>query len=218
MSPVALKALTRIGAVAGVLLSAACTGIEREPQPQAGPQAMTPSAQAAVPNTRADTAQRAGATGKTAASGVVPSKASDPGPARAAAPPPKAPAKSAATPPAAVPAAKSELPAAAQAKPQAAAPLDLKSLEKRLKETQAIGVFTKVTLKNQIDELLEQFRAFYQGKGKVSLAELRRSYDRLVLKVLALLQEADPPLASAIAGSREAIWAILSDRTKFATV
>ena len=99
---------------------------------------------------------------------------------------------------AAAPVAKSETPAAALAKPQAAAPLDLKSLETRLEETSAIGVFTKLTLKNQIDELLERFRAFYQGKLKTSLADLRRSYDMLVLKVLALLQDADPPLAGAI--------------------
>jgi hypothetical protein len=36
--------------------------------------------------------------------------------------------------------------------------------------------------------------------------------------VLALLQDSDPPLASAIAASREAIWGILADREKFATV
>jgi hypothetical protein len=63
------------------------------------------------------------------------------------------------------------------AKPKAAA-LDLNSLENRLKATQA----TKLTLKNQIDESLDRFRGFYQGKLKVSLAELRRSYDMLVLK------------------------------------
>jgi hypothetical protein len=141
------------------------------------------------------------------------------GAANAAAAPPRAPARPPATLSAAAPpAAKSETATAAPARTQAAAPLDLKSLETRLKETQAIGVFTKLTLKNQIDELLERFRAFYQGKVKITLAELRRSYDMLVLKVLALLQDADPPLASAIAGSREAIWGILSNPAKFAAV
>src|SRR5512135_1774809 len=64
-----------------------------------------------------------------------------------------------------------------------APPLDLASLETRLKETKAIGVLTKIVLKNQIDDLLGQFRAFYQGKLKTTLAELRRSYELLVLKV-----------------------------------
>jgi biotin operon repressor len=39
-----------------------------------------------------------------------------------------------------------------------------------------------------------------------------------VLKLLSLLQDSDPSLAAAIATSREAIWAILSDRTKFASL
>jgi hypothetical protein len=190
--------LARIGAVVGVLLSAGCAGIERASQPEVSPQA-APMA-TAVP------------VEPPAAARVPPTQA------KAAATPSKAPAKPAATPSAVAPASKSELPAVALARPQAAAPLDLKSLESRLKETQAIGVFTKLTLKNQIDELLDRFRAYYQGKVKISLAELRRSYDMLVLKVLALLQDADPPLASAIASSREAIWGILSNPAKFAAV
>ena len=96
--------------------------------------------------------------------------------------------------------------------------LDFRSLETRLRETKAIGVLTKLTLKNQVDDLLDQFRTFYQGKLKTSLVELRRSYDLLMMKVLALLQDADPPLARAIATSREAIWSILADPVKFATV
>ena len=131
---------------------------------------------------------------------------------------PRAPAKVAPSPAPAAQLPKKETPAPTLAKPEAPPPLDLKSLETRLKETKAIGVFTKLTLKNQVDDLLDQFRAFYQGRLKTTLAELRRSYDLLVLKVLALLQDADPPLASAIAASRESIWGILSNPAKFATV
>jgi hypothetical protein len=107
---------------------------------------------------------------------------------------------------------------AAPQKPAGPPPLDLKSLETRLKETKAIGVYTKLTLKNQVDDLLDDFRAYYKGQLKTTLAELRQAFDRLVLKVLALLQDADPQLASAIVGSREAIWGILSDPVKFAAV
>ncbi len=131
--------------------------------------------------------------------------------------------------PAAKPAAPAEKPAAKAPEPpapkkEAAAPvppkpapatLDLASLEKRLKETSAIGVFTKLTLKNQVDDLLSQFRAHYQGQAKTTLAALRQPYEQLLLKVLSLLQDSDPPLAQAIADSREAIWGILSDPEKF---
>jgi hypothetical protein len=94
----------------------------------------------------------------------------------------------------------------------------LTSLEKRLRETSAIGVFTKLSLKNQVDDLLEQFAAFHQGRDTANLRALRESYDLLLLKVLSLLQDKDPALASDIAGSREALWKLLTDPTKFANL
>ena len=135
---------------------------------------------------------------------------------QAGVPKPKAPATVASSPAPGAQPPRKEPPAPALVKPEAPPPLDLKSLETRLKETKAIGVFTKLTLKNQIDDLLDQFRAFYQGRLKISLTELRRSYDLLVLKVLALLQDVDPPLAGAIAASRESIWRVLSNPATFA--
>jgi len=96
--------------------------------------------------------------------------------------------------------------------------LDFTSLEQRLRATSAIGTLTKITLKNQVDDLLEQFRNFYQGKLKTDLAQLRRSYDLLVLKFVSLLQDNDKALATAIVASREEIWGILADPAKFATI
>jgi hypothetical protein len=96
--------------------------------------------------------------------------------------------------------------------------LDLNALKEQLKETKAIGVFTKVSLKNQVDDLLQQFRDYYQGKSKVTMAQLRRSYDLLLMKVLSLLQDADQKLAAAIVSSRETIWGLLADPKKFATL
>ena len=100
-------------------------------------------------------------------------------------------------------------------KPPAPPALDLAGLEQRLKDTHAIGVFTKLSLKNQVDDLLDAFRAFHGGHTQPALADLRQRYDLLLLKVLTLLQDGDPPLASAISASREAIWALLADRDKF---
>jgi hypothetical protein len=104
------------------------------------------------------------------------------------------------------------------AKQKAPPPLDLTSLEKRLNETRAIDVLDKLAVRNQVDDLLSQFRAFYQGRLKTTLAELRRPYDLLVLNLISLLQDNDPSLAAAVAASREAIWGILADRAKFATI
>jgi hypothetical protein len=109
-------------------------------------------------------------------------------------------------------------PPAAVAPSAAPSTLDLNALKTQLKETKAIGVLTKLSLKNQVDDLLQQFRDFYQGKAKVTMAQLRRSYDLLLMKVLSLVQDADRQLASAIVASRETIWGLLADPKKFATL
>ena len=96
--------------------------------------------------------------------------------------------------------------------------LDLGSLEQRLKDTKAIGVFTKLSLKNQVDDLLGELRAFHDGSAKTPTAVLRQKYDTLMIKVLTLLQDGDPQLASAIAASREALWGILMDPKKFSQI
>ena len=103
-------------------------------------------------------------------------------------------------------------------KPPAAPALDLADLEQRLRDTRAIGVFTKLSLKNQVDDLLDEFRTQYKGSNKHPTPELRQRYDLLILKVLSLLQDTDPALASAIASSRETIWGILADPDKFAKI
>jgi hypothetical protein len=116
-------------------------------------------------------------------------------------------------------------PVVAHAKPQAPAPvkapaspapapLDLKSLEERLKDTHAIGVLTKLSLKNQVDDLIGKFRAYHEGERPPTLPELRPAFDLLLMKVLSLLQDSDPALAHDINASRDAIWGVLADKRK----
>ncbi len=93
--------------------------------------------------------------------------------------------------------------------------LDFASLGTRLRETKAIGVLTKLAVKNQADDLLEQFRAYHKRQSAKTLTDLRSSYDLLVLKILSLVQDGDPPLAREIDRSRLAIWDILADQRKF---
>ena len=186
--------------IAGILLAGLMTGCAGVPSTPPGP----PVREAAAP---------APAVPPTSAPGKSEPKAPPPAKAPAAS---KAPAAPAAVPREPVVAArKPEAAPPVAAKPEAPPPLDLKSLEQRLKETNAIGVMTKLSLKNQVDDLLEQFRDYYQGRLKTTLAELRRPYELLLMKALSLLQDGDPALAKAIYASREAIWAILSDRDKF---
>jgi hypothetical protein len=77
-------------------------------------------------------------------------------------------------------------------------------------------VLTKLSVKNQADDLLDKFRAYHkQQNGRQTLTELRHAYDMLLLKLLSLLQDGDPPLAKDIDSSRAAIWDILADQRKF---
>ena len=103
----------------------------------------------------------------------------------------------------------------AAAKAATSASLDFASLETRLRATKAIGVFTKLALKNQIDDLLHEFKLLHQGRGP-ALSTLRERYDLLLMKVLSLLQNDDAALAGDVSASREAIWTILADPAKFA--
>jgi hypothetical protein len=99
---------------------------------------------------------------------------------------------------------------------QAAAALDLASLEQRLRDTNAIGVFTKLSLKNQVDDLLAQFKSFHHGQTPPTLTQLRQKFELLLIKVVTLLQDGDATLASEVSSSREALWSVLSDPQKFA--
>ena len=79
-----------------------------------------------------------------------------------------------------------------------------------------MGVLTKLSLKNQVDDLVQRFRAFHQGQRPPGLADLRPAFDLLLMKVLSLLQDKDVGLAKDIDTSRDAIWGVLTDREKLA--
>jgi hypothetical protein len=69
-----------------------------------------------------------------------------------------------------------------------------------------------------VDDLRRDFRALYKAPHVRPSPELRQRYDLLLLKVLSLLQDGDPPLAAAISFSKGAIWNILADPDKLAKI
>ena len=142
-----------------------------------------------------------------------------PAPKAADVPATPAPAPSRPTPPAPAPPKTAAVPKQ-ETRPASPAPppLDLAGLEKRLRDTKAIGVFTKLSLKNQVDDLIADFKAFHDRRGTIKLEDLRERYNGLMLKVLSLLQRDDPPLARDLSASREALWTVLADPVKFAQV
>jgi hypothetical protein len=209
------------GVIAGLALAGLLGCVHQQAPsapPVAAPLSPGPGASASPPPAVLTPAPPSPAASASPASGAAP-PAPNPPPrttagATAPAPAPKRP-QSAPAAPAAAGAAPTSIGAPAPAAAPGPPALDLASLEERLRDTHAIGVFTKLSLKNQVDDLLAQFRAFYAGRGALTLAELRRSYELLLMKVVTLLQDDDPGLAGAVSSSREAIWGILSDRNRF---
>ncbi|HEX9801816.1 MAG TPA: hypothetical protein VGB35_01035 [Gammaproteobacteria bacterium] len=221
--------LWRLAIFAGllaVLLSAGCTGLwDKSPEPgeaqRDGAAGEAPAMQTPAPAVEEAESAPEGEEERAAAEPTEPTAQPDKSVTGAAGVTPAAkPAASSAEPAGRTPAAPAAAEDAATGTEveQATAPLDLELLEKRLKETRAIGLFTKLALKNQVDDLLEKFRAYYQGRSNATPSQLRQPYELLIMKVLALLQDSDPPLARDILDSREAIWTILTDPEKFATL
>jgi hypothetical protein len=178
----------------------------------AAPAPAAPPKKAKPPATASTSPAPDSSTHTNTADSRAPAPAKTPGPATTA---PAAAAASAVTSAAAAGAANEPAAASRPAAPTAPA-LDLATLEQRLRDTRAIGLFTKLSLKNQVDDLLDQFKAFHHGQSPPTLPQLRQRYELLLLKVVTLLQDGDAPLAAAISSSREAIWQILTDPQKLA--
>jgi hypothetical protein len=111
-----------------------------------------------------------------------------------------------------------ELPAAnapeAKSPATAEGDFDVNKLADRLRASSAIGVFTKLALKNEVDDLLDAFRRFHTGQGD-PLAELRERFNLLLMKIASLVQDKDPKLSKDIFNAREVLWAKLVDPKEF---
>ncbi|MCI0422081.1 MAG: hypothetical protein L0312_23110 [Acidobacteria bacterium] len=111
--------------------------------------------------------------------------------------------------PAAAPAAKK--PVAAPA-PKAKG-FDLDMLTERLKQTSAIGVFTKLAINSDATDLIDAVKKYRKlAVLQAKRAEVRSRFDGLVMKLLALLED-DPQLARNIYLAREQIWLSLLEVT-----
>jgi len=105
---------------------------------------------------------------------------------------------------------------------------DLDDLVGRISSSKSLGFFTKISLKNDIDNLLAELRDHHDKFDNTSgndssdstqhesLQQLRERYDVMVHKLVVLLQDKDAELVKSIDDGREQLWAVLADRKKFA--
>jgi hypothetical protein len=93
--------------------------------------------------------------------------------------------------------------------------IDLESLENSIRKTDAIGLAKKLSLKKDLDRLVEKLQAFHKGLEADNIEKLESSFHKLVNKTLTLLRAEDPDLHQRISAGRSGIWAVLRDRETF---
>ena len=150
------------------------------------------------------------------ATGTAPPEAPAPSPAEPPAPTPEPAAPPAAAPapkpaPAPAPSPEVKAPEPAPAEPR----ISLEELGARIKATPAIGTFSKLALKNDIDDLVDDLRGYHKHQ-EGDLDDLHERYEALVLKLMTLLEEDEPELALALSRSRDDIWSRLVNPVEFA--
>ncbi len=86
------------------------------------------------------------------------------------------------------------------------ASVDFNVLKERLKNTDAIGFFTKLAIRNDILDLMDKIKTYRKhAMLNAKRAEIRRNFDGLLLKIIALLKD-DPKLSRDLYVGRESIW------------
>ena len=76
----------------------------------------------------------------------------------------------------------------------------------RLKETDALGVFTKLALKGDVEEIIEMAHEYQSLAALPKLQSVRERFDGLVLKTITLLNDKDPDLAADMYQARDLVW------------
>ena len=106
----------------------------------------------------------------------------------------------------------------AMPRPARGAGLDVATLRVRLHDTAAIGLVAKLGLKHDIERLLDGLADFHAGHAILTLDDLHREYDRLVVHTVALLENGERDFARELAVSSEHIWTELTDPDRFAAL
>jgi hypothetical protein len=93
--------------------------------------------------------------------------------------------------------------------------VDLQLLSNMLADTKAIGLFTKLGLKRDIEKVLLRLKKFHDGKSKFTLEQLEEQYDLLLMKIAIHLQDNDLTLHKHLCNAWLTIWEDLRDYDRF---
>ena len=93
--------------------------------------------------------------------------------------------------------------------------VDLQLLADMLADTKAVGLFTKLSLKKDIEKMLLRLSKFHDGKSKFTLEQLEEQYNLLLMKIAIHLQDNDLTLHRHLCNAWLEIWEDLRDFDRF---
>lgn len=93
--------------------------------------------------------------------------------------------------------------------------LDLEQLENGIRKTKAVGMMTKLKLKGEINDLLDEVETYHGGSSPFALEQVREHFDLLYMKVVSLIQDKDPDLHLQLCASWDLMWDSLQDPLQF---
>jgi hypothetical protein len=93
--------------------------------------------------------------------------------------------------------------------------VDLQILANMLAKTKAIGMFTKLGLKKDIEKVLLRLERFHNGNSKFTLEQLEEQYNLLLMKIAIHLQDNDLALHHHLCNAWLTIWEDLRDFDSF---
>jgi hypothetical protein len=85
----------------------------------------------------------------------------------------------------------------------------------RFASTKAVGVFTKLSIKNNVTRLSSDYGAYHKGNRPPNLEELKERYDLMIKEMMVLVQNKDPELAKDLYASRTVLYTYLADPDKY---
>lgn len=93
--------------------------------------------------------------------------------------------------------------------------VDLEILADMLARTTAVSLFTKLSLKKDINKVLARMEDYHAGRGKFSLEQLEEQYNLLLMKIAAHLQDKDLKTHKHLCNAWLVIWEDLKDPARF---
>lgn len=91
---------------------------------------------------------------------------------------------------------------------------DLGALETKIRNTDAIDLFSKISLKYEISSLIDEMARAHETRNAAGFTGQRARFERLIDRTVVMLSKGDIVFAKEVEDSREALWRFLNSPEK----